>query len=73
MKWKYATSAVFFVALISTWPVYFKMRQSHREASYGVAIASFERDLHIGMAGEDVEKCLSLRHLEYHVVRRRKP
>ena len=51
--------AVFVVALITTWLTYSKITQARREASYGVAIAPFKRDLRIGMDRTEVKNYLN--------------
>jgi hypothetical protein len=51
--------AVFVVALVATWLTYSKITHARREASYRVAIASFKRDLRIGMDRTEVKNYLN--------------
>jgi hypothetical protein len=55
--------------LISVFFVGFKVNESRREASYRAAMASFQRDLHVGMERADVQSYLHSRKLDYHAVR----
>jgi hypothetical protein len=57
------------VVLISAFLVRSKVDQARREASYRIAVASFQRDLHIGTDRADVQQYLHSRKVDYHVVR----
>lgn len=67
MKWRLTLIAVFVFALVAAWLGYSKVRQARREAFYRTALLSYQRDLKNGMAREDLEKYLSLRHAKYNV------
>jgi hypothetical protein len=47
----------------------FQAQSSTREASYRTAVASFQRDLHIGADRGEVQQYLHSRKLDYHLVR----
>src|SRR5579863_9345689 len=57
------------VVLIAAFLVRSKLNQARREASYRTAVASFQRDLHIGDDRAEVQQYLHSRKLDYHVVR----
>jgi hypothetical protein len=57
------------VVLISAFVVISKINQSRRETSYRAAMATFQRDLHVGMDKVDVQKYLHSQKVEYHSVR----
>src|ERR1700745_1470064 len=69
MKKNIAVVAVFGVALLLTWPIYSKIAQGRRNALYRTAIASFQRDLRVGMAKTGVKKYLDSRQVAYYPVR----
>jgi hypothetical protein len=57
------------IVLISVLVIRSKVNQARREASYRTAVASFQRDLHIGTDRADVQKYLHSRKVDYHAVR----
>ena len=57
------------VVLITAFLVRSKLNQARREASYRTAVASFQRDLHIGADRAEVQQYLHSQKLDYHVVR----
>ena len=60
---------VFAVALIAAWLGYSKYTQAQREASYRTALASYKRDLTVGMDREQVIAYLRAHELMCHTVR----
>jgi hypothetical protein len=60
--------ALFVIALVSSWLVYSKVKQTRREVAYRAAIAPFQRDLHLGMSRTDVRQYLDARAVQYHRV-----
>jgi hypothetical protein len=69
MKKRIALIVVFGVAMVSTWPVYSRIRQDRRDTSYRMALAPYQRDLRVGMAEAEVRQYLDSRHVEYYPVR----
>jgi hypothetical protein len=69
MKTRIAMIAVLGTAMISTWFLYSKVTQAHRDDAYRTAIAPYQRDLHVGMARADVDKYLDARHVPHYPVR----
>jgi hypothetical protein len=55
--------------LASVFLIRSKITQNSREASYRVAIAPFQRDLHMGMPRAEVQKYLDSRKVNYHAAR----
>ena len=57
------------LVLISAFLLPSKLNQARREACYRKAVASFQRDLHIGADRAEVQQYLHSRKLDDHVVR----
>jgi hypothetical protein len=57
------------VVLILAFAIRFKINNARRDASYGTALASYQRDLHIGADKADLQQYLHSRKLDYHAVR----
>lgn len=57
------------VVLISAFLVTSKVNQSLRETSYRAAVATLQRDLHVGMDKVEVQKYLHSQKVQYHSVR----
>ena len=57
------------VVLISAFLVRSRVNQVRREDSYRAAVASFQRDLHVGADRADVQQYLHSRKVDYHAVR----
>ena len=62
-------TSVFAVSLIAAWLAYSKVAQARRDASYKIAIAPFQRDLHPGMDRAEVRKYLDSHGVICHTVR----
>ena len=60
--------AVFAVALVAGWLSYSKHVQARRDAAYRVALAPFQRDLHVGTSRTDVEKYFRLHSVQYNAI-----
>jgi hypothetical protein len=60
--------ALLAVALLSAWFAYSKVMQARREATYRVAIAPFQRDLHDGTPRLEVENYLRARNAQYNAI-----
>jgi hypothetical protein len=69
MRKRVVLIVVFVSALVSSWPIYSRIRQAHRDVVYRAAIAPFQRDLHVGMSEPEVRQYLDSRHVEYNQVR----
>ena len=59
---------VFAVALVAGWLGYSKYMQTRREAAYRLALAPFQRDLHVGTSKTDVEKYLHSHDVLYNAI-----
>jgi hypothetical protein len=56
---------VFVIATFATWFAYSRITQARRNNAYRAAIATYQRDLPLGMARADVKKYLETRKVDY--------